>query len=157
MVYIPADLVCQMIEEVARHTPYETGGLLAGKVVSNSEWLITHITLPGANAAHGRFSYKPDYEHDDLQIANIYEATACNSVYLGDWHSHPNTASYMSEKDEQVLRTIARSKEARIPRPIMLIFGTSPLELRCWTFVKSKLLGKEFVKVPLRMLTNDKT
>lgn len=147
MVYIPAKLVCQMLEEVDRHIPYETGGVIAGELIGNSQWIITNITMPGPKAIHKRFSFKPDYEHDENEIARIYRDTNCTSVYLGDWHSHPNSSSYISEKDKNVLEIIAKSKEARMPHPLMLIIGTSPLELGCWTYLKSRLGRKEFVRV----------
>ncbi len=141
-----------MLEEVEKRIPYETGGIIAGELTGKSQWMITHITMPGAKSTHNRFSYKPDYEHDENEIAKIYRETNCNSVYLGDWHSHPNSSPYMSEKDKNVLEAIAKSKEARMPHPIMLILGTSPLEFGCWTLMKSKLFGKEFVNVPIALL-----
>jgi len=152
MVYIPANLVCQILEEAENYIPYETGGVIAGELTGKSQWVITHITMPGPKAIHKRFSYTPDYEYDENEIARVYRETNCNSVYLGDWHSHSNSSSYMSEKDKNVLQTIAKSSEARIAHPIMLILGTSPLELGCWTYRKSKLFEKEFVLVPVALL-----
>lgn len=150
--YIPANLVCLLLQEVQKHVPYETGGVIAGEFVNDFTWQITHLATAGPKAIHGSYSYTPDYEHDEKKIARIYKETNCKSVYLGDWHSHPGAAAYMSEKDKNTLRTIARSEEARIEHPIMLILGTSPLELCCWTYnIKSKPFGKVFIHVPITL------
>lgn len=151
---MPFRLFGELIANAEKFMPNETGGLIVGRICGGSEWLLTHITMPGPKAVHGRYSYKPDYGYDEHEIARIYQETNCESVYLGDWHSHPNSKAYMSEKDTIVLRTIAKSRDARISNPIMIILGTSPFELCCWGYKKAKLLSREFSTVTVR-LSND--
>lgn len=149
MVHLPSICVSEMLNSVGKHFPKETGGLIAGELVSESEWIVTDVTMPGSGAVHKSHSYVPDNEHDTKEIARIYRETNCQSVYLGDWHSHPNSTSYMSGKDKRALRSIAEFKDARIQWPIMIVLGTSPFEIRCWVYRKSNFFKKEIFEVPI--------
>lgn len=149
MVHLPSICISEMLVSVEKHFPKETGGLILGELVSESEWIITNVTMPGVNATHRNHSYVPDDEHDTEEISRIYRKTNCQSVYLGDWHSHPNSSSYMSEKDKRTLRSIAEFKDARMQCPIMIVLGTSPFEVRCWTYRKSRLFKKVIFEVPI--------
>lgn len=111
--------------------PLEAGGLLIGYWCSPNECVIQHATTPGAGAKHSRYGYVPDYEHDERQTARFHARSDGVSMYLGDWHSHPNTRSpYLSPQDRRALRNIALSEDARVPRPLSLVCAGTPGEWR---------------------------
>src|SRR3546814_7384631 len=58
-------------------------------------------------------------------------------TYLGDWHTHPDGTDVLSRADKATLRRIARTPDARAPRPVMLIANGEPEQWRIAGFVGS--------------------
>jgi integrative and conjugative element protein (TIGR02256 family) len=135
--WVRKKLVKICLKEMSRHFPKETGGVVAGYIGDNGEKVVTQITIAGPKAKHDKYSYTPDYKFDEKQIARIYKESKRTEVYLGDWHSHPGSGSYLSEKDKATLQRISGYKEARIVRPIMIIMGTMPFQLKAWEYSSS--------------------
>ena len=136
-VLLPELVVQKAVLEAHRAYPFETGGLLLGTYHSDAI-SITVATLPGAKAKHGYTTYEPDYDYDEKIVADYYRNTGGEVVYLGDWHSHPIGAAYVSSKDRSTLRRIAKSAESRMPQPIMMIVADprGEPELGIWQFRK---------------------
>lgn len=112
------------------HLPQETGGVLLGYWHSSREVVVTCMTHAGPAAIHKRRSYTPDYEFDEQWVARAYKDSRGTTVYLGDWHSHPQTETpYLSSKDKRALRRIACSDLARAPTPLSLVLAGE----RTWT------------------------
>lgn len=106
----------------SRSFPLESGGILMGYWSSPTKCVIRHVTGPGPNASHFRYRYIPDYKHDEEAVLRHYWATGGADVYLGDWHSHPNTTKpYLSRKDRKAMRTVALSEGAKAPRPLSMV------------------------------------
>lgn len=114
-----------MVEEADKSFPNESGGVLMGYWVSDSELVITDAIGPGPNALHTPFSFVPDSNYHEISIAEIYQTSGRLHSYLGDWHNHTNERTVLSLKDKRTLFRIARSKTARAPNPIMAILGKS--------------------------------
>lgn len=121
-----------LLAEAERRSPLETGGLLLGYAV-DSDVVATHATLPGPLATHEARRYVPDAEHDAAETARVYIETSRGVDYLGDWHTHPTAAPYLSRKDRQTLRRIAQCPGARAPSPVMLIIGKTD-DAHGWRF-----------------------
>lgn len=113
--------------------PLETGGVLMGYWGSANEAVITAVIGPGPKAMHKKRSFRPDSAYHEQEIARLYAESGRTETYLGDWHTHPGAAAYMSFRDEETLNTIANYQEARLQRPLMMILGTDPFALRAWT------------------------
>jgi len=140
--------------------PLETGGILIGYSAGVSELVVTNIVGPGPAAVHESSSFKPDYDFHAAESARLFNASGGTAVYLGDWHTHPDSSlPIMSWKDRKTLTRIARSADARIPRPIMLIAAgrATVWRPRAWRGEQSamwKLLGLvECVDCRLRTYT----
>jgi integrative and conjugative element protein (TIGR02256 family) len=87
----------------------------------------TAIVGPGPAAEHTAESFTPDHNWQLDQIAAQYESSGRRDLYLGDWHSHPNTAFHrLSGKDRLTLRRISRHAPARMSTPIMLLTAGTP-------------------------------
>ncbi|TAN20933.1 MAG: hypothetical protein EPN33_14205 [Acidobacteria bacterium] len=110
-----------MLEVAAQFCPFEAGGLLLGYWNDDGSAAVMAATRPGPRAAHRLFSFVPDYEFDDKQVALAYERSGRYWGYLGDWHTHPLGSSEPSRKDLKVARNIATSEQARSPKPLMAI------------------------------------
>jgi integrative and conjugative element protein (TIGR02256 family) len=114
----------QMLVEGRRTYPLETGGVLMGFVIANRA-VVTSVVGPGPRAIHRRRSFTPDAEWQQQQVAELYERANRRDTYLGDWHTHPGGSTRTSFTDWLAARTIARSRDARCPNPVMLVLALS--------------------------------
>jgi len=131
-------VVKDMLVEAERLFPLEAGGALMGYwSEAKDEVVICHVTGPGPRAVYLEHSFIPDYDYQDMKIARLYEQSGRVHTYLGDWHTHPREAVYLSPKDKCVLRKVAGFPEARAPVPIMAILGGGDPEwlIGAWRYV----------------------
>lgn len=103
-----------------------------GYWANSQEAVVTQIIGPGPQAIHTTMSFSPDHDYQVREIARLYDVSGHTETYLGDWHTHPKAEAYLSGRDKKTLKTIAAYKPARLKKPIMLILGTNPLEMKIW-------------------------
>lgn len=123
--------------------PNETGGVMMGYWSNAFECVITNIIGPGPKATHERFSFKPDSDFHTKEIAKVYNASGRIETYLGDWHTHPDSSSYLSSTDEKTLKKISNHKPSRLAKALMLILGTDPEECCIWAIEDTQRLLKK--------------
>lgn len=117
-------VVKEMLVEAERLFPLETGGVMMGYWSESKDGVvICHATGPGPRAVHTEHTFIPDYDYQESEIGRLYEESGRVHTYLGDWHTHPREAVYLSPKDERALRKVADFPDARAPVPIMAILG----------------------------------
>jgi integrative and conjugative element protein (TIGR02256 family) len=140
-----------MCEDAERSWPKETGGLLIG-YWSNVQRVavITSCTGPGPLAFHAESAFRPDSSYQERELARLYAESGGHWTYLGDWHTHPDGDALLSVVDGATLRTIARSKQARCPYPIMLIVARGE-EVAAWYAKVSRFALRRFQVVPMRI------
>jgi len=112
-----------MVQDASRCAPEETGGVVLGYWVDDSEAVITEHVGPGPDAQHDITGFVPDAQYQRERIAQIYERTGRTHTYLGDWHSHPLGGLGLSRTDRRTARRIAKATDARCPRPLMLLLA----------------------------------
>jgi integrative and conjugative element protein (TIGR02256 family) len=140
-IWLPAPCLAHMAEQGESSMPKETGGVLMGYWASHNGVVITHIIGPGPNARHGRYSFHPDVEFHDREIARVYRDSGRISTYLGDWHTHPHGGNSMSQRDRKTLMNIACAPEARAATPLMAILSVEKnLSLAVWKWQRKHLL-----------------
>lgn len=127
-VWFGRDVLVTMRVEAERRFPRETGGILIGYAdETTAEIMVTTVVGPGPFARHGRWTFVPDQRYHEREMARLYTESGRIWTYIGDWHSHPAGSLALSVTDRRTLGRIARSKDARISRPIMtVIAGGSP-------------------------------
>jgi integrative and conjugative element protein (TIGR02256 family) len=123
--WISATVVETLWQQAAASYPLETGGLLIG-YFANDDVVITDGIGAGPKAIHRRYSFVPDTEFQERELARLYNASGRLHTYLGDWHTHPEGAPALSLRDRRTLARIGRHSEARLPRPLMLVFAGGP-------------------------------
>lgn len=69
------------------------------------------------------------------------------TTYLGDWHSHPDTAPSPSRKDKRTARKVARAGDARAPHPLTIIAGSIGDD---WLVAAYRLVGRSFRPMHIR-------
>ena len=112
--------------------------------------VVTKHIGPGAKAKHSATSFEPDNKFHKVELASIYKNTNQTERYLGDWHTHPNSTAYLSDKDKQTLRKIAHHRKAQMKTPIMLVLGTKNGEIKIWRHVIKD--GKEEAIEPCMLI-----
>jgi proteasome lid subunit RPN8/RPN11 len=107
--------------------PNETGGFLVGKYINDCRTaLVTDLVLP-LKSESGPMSYKRDTDGMDCLWDELYKD---GLIYLGEWHSHPDSSASYSNMDKQALTNIATSTTVVIRHPIMLISSVSKTRIR---------------------------
>lgn len=150
-VWVNEKVIAGIRSDADEHYPLESGGILLG-YVSASEAVVTGYVDGGPHAIRSRASFAPDQKYHVDAIAQVYRESLCGTVYLGDWHSHPDGPLALSWKDRRTLRTIATYREARIPTPlVMIIGGRDDWIVAAWT-VRRTAFGviRQYPSVPIR-------
>lgn len=143
-----------MIQEAKVWSPHETGGVLIGYLdAENRDIIVEQAIGPGPRAKHAKSSFMPDQTFHEQEIARIYSQTGRTSTYIGDWHSHPYGGAYLSGTDRQTLERIARSKEARTPRPLMAVMAGPEWDVCIWQarLVRRKIWWSSVVTTKLKV------
>lgn len=122
LILIEREHLEEMLLEGRRMFPLETGGVLMG-FASAGRVVVTSVIGPGPRAVHRRTSFTPDAEWQQARVAELYERSGRRDTYLGDWHTHPGGSTRASFTDWVAAWTIARSREARCPNPVMVILS----------------------------------
>lgn len=127
-VLLPEVVLGELEREAERAFPNETGGVLLGYRDREEATLVQVMFQigPGPNAVHKRHRFEPDSVWQQAQIALAYGQSGRIATYLGDWHSHPEGSPRLSKLDRDTARRIARCRQARARRPIMLILCGGP-------------------------------
>ena len=129
-VWIRQELMDAIIAEIESYAPLETGGAFFGYHADNNDIVVTQLISAGPNAKHKKFSFEPDQEYQLSQMEQIYFENEGKLSYLGDWHSHPVSSSFLSRRDEKTLLNIALTEAAKCSKPLMMVFGALPAK---WT------------------------
>jgi integrative and conjugative element protein (TIGR02256 family) len=126
-VWFARDVIDAMRSEAERTYPRETGGVLLGySDAANNDSVVRALVGPGQRAQHGRWSFVPDHEYHEREVARLYAVSGRIWTYLGDWHSHPAGPLSLSLTDRLTMGRIARSAAARASHPIMTIISGTP-------------------------------
>lgn len=132
---MPHHLAREITLQASEAVPNETGGILTGYWTADGTCVVVGVVGPGPEAIHRRTSFTPDPLYHEEEIARIYESSARMHTYLGDWHSHPSAAAYLSRRDLRTIRRISVCANARAPNALMLVIGSGRMEqweLRAW-------------------------
>lgn len=110
---------------VARNTPVETGGVLAGCKDAHGNFHITHASDSGPNAKKSVRGFFKDVPYCQQFLDDLYVQSSGNTVYLGEWHSHPNSDNRPSTTDINSLSDIAIQDNYLIDNPVMIILSSN--------------------------------
>lgn len=115
--------LCLMASDGSACAPAETGGVLLGYWVDDTEVVVTDAIGGGPAAVHLTTGFTPDAAYQEGRIAELYERSGRYHTYLGDWHTHPAGGLRLSRTDRRTARRIAREESARCPRPLMVLLA----------------------------------
>lgn len=115
----------QIQELIAKNPKIETGGVLAGHLSENGDFIITNASGPGPKATHSSTKFEKDVEYCQKFLDELFIKSQKQVVYIGEWHSHPNENNKPSGTDLKSLTEIAFQKEYLTDMPVMLIFSNT--------------------------------
>jgi proteasome lid subunit RPN8/RPN11 len=134
--------VLENIEDYSRiNFPNEFGGILLGSYFNNyTELVISDIICP-EKFKQSPTGFVPDHKELNERLIEYYKLFDDKVIYVGDWHSHPNSTNHFSLPDFNSTKEVANSKTVNIKNPILLIvaFGTDYFDPGFYVYNKDKL------------------
>jgi integrative and conjugative element protein (TIGR02256 family) len=148
LVTLDASLAKEVIAESVRHAPVETGGVMLGRRTGRGRRIaITQLVDAGPGALRERHRFQPDGRWQKDEIARRYNDSGRTLEYLGDWHSHP-AGGGPSALDSATASLIARTPNARCPKPVFLIVTRVN---DGWKLCAYRWTTRRFVRIPVRV------
>ena len=107
----------------------ETGGILLGHQHDDGHLSVTVAGDPGPRAQRGRRSFRRDHDHAQSLAGAAYARD--RSVWIGDWHTHPDGPEHPSPIDLRSYVDVLQSDDSGfavflsiiaipvVPRPLL--------------------------------------
>jgi integrative and conjugative element protein (TIGR02256 family) len=102
----------------------ETGGILLGHQHQDGRLTVTSAGDPGPRAERTQGSFRRDPEHAQTLATSAYAAD--RSIWLGDWHTHPDGPTHPSELDLRSYLDVVRDPSAGFGLFLALIVIPEP-------------------------------
>lgn len=141
--YIPKEIVLKMENELRRHYPKEFGGVFIGQS-HNDAIVIEDILIPDDyDNGDAHFTRHPGSLNEQLQIIN--KKSSGRTVYIGEWHSHPDQEGTPSKTDKTALKEIASDKKIQVDTPILIIaeISSKKFNIKPYIQIDNKLIPYE--------------
>ena len=150
-VWLPGSVVRALTDLAIEHYPNEVGGLVAG-YLNDEAAVITDMVGPGPLAKHRRDTFLPDHAYQTKYMHSLFRASEGRTVYLGDWHTHPEGPSVLSPLDKKTMRVIANSPEADCANPLMILLSPDGADWELRAFRLRNAMGRSIQvgDVPVR-------
>lgn len=123
-VWLPQGIHDTIIEEAARYYPKECGGIFVGKVndnIATVEVMKMPIRFFSSNILFKRVS-----RFLNKWLTEIFLRNNGDVIYLGEWHTHPDSMPIPSTTDITAMYRIADNPNIRTSSPLLLIVGFTP-------------------------------
>lgn len=137
-VSLPKEIRDFIYSEVESSVDAETGGVLIGYVQGRKAF-VTRATGPGPKAIKSATRFERDVEYVQNELERATSELGERGLYIGEWHSHLETAPKPSPTDITSLFGIAESTNYATRCPVMLIAGLNTItkqveRLKSWSF-----------------------
>ena len=119
---IEETIIKKMILESMTHYPNEFGGILLGRYSDDfNTAILTDIIIPTEyDNSRSRFA-RGNAGIEERLKAEFKKKPSI--IYLGEWHTHPDSTPNPSQTDINTLRSLSEANTVLIENPIMLIIG----------------------------------
>ena len=112
----------------------ESGGILLGKVYS-SYVSIERISTPSLCDRVGRYFFVRSKIPAQRTINRLWSNSNGSTIYLGEWHTHPETNPRPSPQDRAMISNCLQSTKMEIDFLFLVIIGCSRTY---WTGVQTE-------------------
>lgn len=122
------------------HYPNEYGGLLVGRYSASMNMVTVNNLILPREYSSSRFHFNRGVKGIKKILEYYYKKTP-PLFYVGEWHTHPDSAPVPSPTDFNAMRDIVASPQVQIENPILLIMNITKqtYDLRSYLFFKDKL------------------
>lgn len=121
-VCIASDARDTMQADGALHLPNETGGLLVGYYTPDMQRAVVTEAWPCSDdAVRWPTGFERGQEDFNERLSALWRETDGTRYFLGEWHTHPKNAPYLSETDIAQMRSVARDQKQVCPEPISVL------------------------------------
>ncbi|MBO0526680.1 thiamine biosynthesis protein ThiF [Clostridium botulinum] len=120
------DTYKEISKELRKNSPKETGGVLLGYInIKEKTIYVTNIFIPKDNKC-GPYLLRKGSEGTYEYLKSVSDVTGNMLKYVGDWHTHPNHNTNMSDTDKKSLLELQEHlKDIPHPAHIMIFNETS--------------------------------
>src|SRR5439155_19244074 len=102
----------------------EAGGILLGTVYPEQRVLIKDATVPGYLDKAGRYFFDRSRRRAQRIVNKHWKKSSGDSIYLGEWHTHPEPSPSPSCRDRQMIRNMFNQTWMEIEFLFLIIVGT---------------------------------
>lgn len=114
--------VLEKVKELSYNQyPNEFGGILLGSYFDDNKSLYIADIYVSSDYENTKNSFKRLVNDINAFISDKFEETEGISIYIGEWHSHPDSSSQYSVKDFESMKEIATNSNVQIKNPVLLI------------------------------------
>lgn len=121
LLQLPRVCIDDMIEYLQRDSPDETGGILTGRYIDETNGQIIRASDPPPDSIQSPTTFLRGTEEVDESLKESRERYGL--YYLGEWHTHPNKTPKLSDQDVKEMQTIANNESYECPHPFLVIIG----------------------------------
>jgi len=115
-------LLAQLNKHALKHYPKEFGGLLIGHYEEDKKTVFITKTILPKKYTSTKYSFTRG--SDGLrEILEAYHNGKSSLIYVGEWHTHPDSPAIPSITDLAALDQIVSHNEVYISNPILLILS----------------------------------
>ncbi len=127
-----------------RETDPEAGGVLIGRLIRGTEDVIVDLaTSPGLRDVRKRHGFVRAREDAQAAIDAAWHASTATSVYLGEWHSHPEDHPSPSHHDLADWNRTVRT--ASFEQGFLFFVIVGRVSSGCWEIAKTNGRAQELV------------
>jgi len=141
---VEQELLDELYHEGMKHYPKEFGGLLVGYYSDDFKTCKITTSIMPRKYKSSRYFFERGKEGLKQKLIEFYNSTP-RLIYVGEWHTHPDSIPSPSNTDLNAMVEIAESPDVSIENPILVILGVNKKEMKIGAFVysKNKLLKYE--------------
>lgn len=118
---LPRVCLDEMIEYLQRDSPDETGGILTGRYSNERSGRIIRASDPPPDSIQSPTTFLRGTEKVDEALKESRERYGL--YYIGEWHTHPDSAPQLSDQDKKEMQSIANNESYECPHPFLIIIG----------------------------------
>ncbi|HBJ1647621.1 UNVERIFIED_ORG: hypothetical protein B2H98_05680 [Clostridium botulinum] len=128
-----------MSKNIQCKSKYESGGILIGSILIDGKMIeINDCTELIEGDKSSRYGFYRCNKHNELLEAKWVESNYIK-MYLGEWHSHPQSIPTPSYVDKQSWKRLIKNSITESPIIIFLIIGIETIEIWMGNKIDNKL------------------
>jgi integrative and conjugative element protein (TIGR02256 family) len=141
-----------MIRECIAYPDTETGGILIGKKIDDSKFVVVFAIGSGPKATRSRTRFAPDISWQQHILEKLFERYAVN--YLGSYHRHPGFCYEPSFLDRRNAKEITSNPDWNVCEAIfpIIIFHQNGIEVYLYYFSRE---SDNFQPVSCQVISNN--